>query len=84
MKTKLQIQKQIDSLEGTLGQSINLYCQDNIAERSSIEGWKSALEWALVDEEEINKHINEIENKLELLKSMVKNAVPPKREILPL
>jgi len=84
MKTKLQIQEQIELLEAILGQSMNLHCQENIAECSSIEGQKSALEWALVDEEEINKHINEIEDKLELLKSMVKNAVPPKREILPL
>lgn len=81
MKTKFQIQEQIDLLEAILGQSINLHCQDNIAECSSIEGQKSALEWALIDEEEINKHIDDIENKLKLLKSMVKNVVPPKCEL---
>ncbi len=80
MKTKFQIQEQIDLLAATLGQSINLHCPENIAECSNIEGRKSALEWALVDEEEINKHINEIEDKLELLKSMVKNVAPSTSE----
>ena len=75
MKTKFEVEEELDILIGVEDDC----CSESEEKYLKVKGWIEALEWVLADGEEVNKQIEGIKHSLELLKSTVKNVVPPKK-----